>query len=294
MLGNFDLVNVAVSVLILAILTYTAYKAISIWRATSVGPLRFQAIGIGLVATAFAFFLLNQVAYYYIPISYTAQCTQCTPGSGGPAGLPLMLLVLLLLFYEVDSSVLAGRRFDPLHRDTLHWSRVRIVLWPLIAGLGMIIAVENVVNQMWRGFAPGTPPFWIPAAFVSIGGPLILGLVMLPLTAWRAKDPAVRIQLAWFGLFAILFFLGLLSLPVPLDSGTVLLVFCAFFLSSTFCLLMSVRSLAGLCSHVGVSQIPSEKGSRNIILILVVVAIIAALVFVWATLGVHCVSGAPC
>jgi uncharacterized membrane protein len=287
MLSNFDLVNITVSVLILAMLTYTAYKAFSIWRATSVGPFRNQAIGIGLLATSFAVFLLNQVAYYYIPLKYTAQCTQCTPGEGGPAGLPTFLLVLLLLFYEVDSSVPAGRRLDPLHRDTLRWSWVRIVLWPLIAGLGMIIAVEDIVYQVWRGFAPGTPPFWVPAAIVSIGVPLILGLIMLPLTAWRAKDSVLRIQLAWFGLFAILFFLGQLFLPFSLDSGVVLLVFCAFFLSSAYCLLMSARSLAESYSHAGVSQLPSDKGSRGIILLLVAFAIIGAVVFVWVTLGQH-------
>jgi len=239
MLNSFDLADIIGSILVLAILAYTAYRVLAIRRESSGGPYRNQALGIGLVSAALAVYFLEHLVYSYVPTSNT------TEAFFGPPGLPTFILILLLLFYVVDSFVLTVRRSDPLLRDNFHWRRVRLVLWPLIVCSGVLVSVENFVFQMWEGYAPGTPPWWVPAVFVSMLGSSVVNAIMSPLAWWRTKDPILRRQIVWFGPFVILFWLGQLWFSYsPRGSVEGLFVFYALFLASGYCLLRSAGSLA--------------------------------------------------
>jgi len=228
MLSGLELANLIVSTLILALLAYTAYDAFTIRGKSSVGPYRNQALGIGLMALALAVYSTEHFVYSYYPPNTPTPISLGLPV--GPLGLSTFILTLLLLFGLVDLSALSGRKLDPLHKDRLHWSRVRFVLWPLFIVSGATVAGEDLVFQVWKGYSPGTPPWWVPAVFVAFLGTSIVNAIVLLLTIRRTKELVLRRQLAWFGLFAFLFWTGQ--------------IFYALFLISGYCLLRSAKSLS--------------------------------------------------
>jgi len=183
---------------------YAVYWAFDIRRALAVRIYRNQAFGIGVIVLAI--WLTNGV---YIALSglvslqlYSALSTLTWD------------FLLLTLFYWIDASVLASRRSDPLLRDTLHWSKLRIPLWiAVLLAVGGTLTLQgyseitdnvSLLNQLAVGtlnnailnFVYGFP------VFVAI----ICGIVFLPAIAVRAKwDRTLRRHFSWFALFVLLF-----------------------------------------------------------------------------------------
>lgn len=108
--------------------------------ALSVGEYRKQALGVRLIALAWMLLLLN-----YGVQAVTGSWALLSLGFG---------LVLMTLFYWIDSSVLAARRTDPLVWDTLWWARVRCVLWALTIGATFVGAALAYHYQATTGTEP--------------------------------------------------------------------------------------------------------------------------------------------
>jgi len=213
-IGIVYLVLVAAEVLIFS---YAAYWGFSIRRALYVRVYRNQALGIGLVAVSFGIFSVGLAALIYI-----------VPGHVNPSAAvaPLVALGILTVFYWIDVSMLVARRSDPLLRDTLHWTRLRVVFWAgNILGLGLPFAaiifyvlVPLALGAPCSGFCsfstppPPPPPSAIPvflAPYLLTG---VAGLVFLLIAARRSKDINLQRSLGWFGLFAVSLLVRLISI----------------------------------------------------------------------------------
>ena len=200
------------------------YLALTVRRALFVRLYRNQGLSISVAALATG--ILTLVGLVTSPAS-----NQTSPSSGpGQVLGPLLLFGLYLaLFYTVDTFARVARYSDPLLRDTLHWSKVRGIVWALD-----FIAVAYVVTL---GIVTGqeTAVFIFPITI-----PLVSGVLLFSVNARRTRDPALRRHLAWLGPFFLLSFVGFfLAFGSVQLSGLIWIV-------AAFCLYKSARSLAPL------------------------------------------------
>jgi hypothetical protein len=125
-------------------------------------------------------------------------------------------LWLLIVFYWVDDSIIAGRRADPLARDTGNWSKIRLPYWIAIIGavtaasaLGLYFYAVGNTAAIIGPPPPTVNPFFFALVAIINNAPQVLafgsGLVLLPIVAKRAKDVVLRRHLIWFGIFALVF-----------------------------------------------------------------------------------------
>ena len=213
--------------LYVAVLAYTVYLSITIRRALSVGEYRKQAFGVGLIALAWILLLLN-----YGVQAVTGSYALFSLGFG---------LVMMTLFYWIDSSVLATRRTDPLVRDTFWWTRVRYVLWALTVAATFAAASLAYYYQATSGTEPlfmfngqygvGYMPSW----FV-----LAAGVIALPVSASRARDRLLRRNIGWLGAFVIL--IQIVGVEPSSVANSQFGIFGVLFVAS-LCLYQSARSL---------------------------------------------------
>jgi len=213
--------------LYVAVLAYTVYLSITIRRALSVGEYRKQAMGVGLIALAWILLLVN-----YGVQAITGSYVLFSLGFG---------LVMMTLFYWIDSSVLATRRTDPLVRDTFCWSRLRYVLWGLTVTATLVAALLASYYQATSGTEP---PFmfngqygvgYMPAWFV-----LAAGVIALPVSARRARDSLLRRNIGWLGAFVIL--VQVVGVEPSSIANSQFGIFGVLFIAS-LCLYQSARSL---------------------------------------------------
>ncbi len=195
---------------------YPAYWALSIRRALAVRLYKSQALGIGLVCLA-----------------YVAGSLDNTGTAYG--------IFILLVFYWIDASFRAARRSDPLLRDSIHWTKLRIVFWIINGG---IIIGETVGVPL--GYSILTP------TSNSLGGSLLAvpffiiaasGVALGTVVARRSGDSTLRRHLAWFALFVFAQFAIIIVAQVNSLSGFVYFLgfdFAGFFLYK------SARSLVPL------------------------------------------------
>lgn len=103
----------------------------------------------------------------------------------------------VVTFAWVDSTVLLVRRTDPLRRNTLSWSQLRIVLWAFviittIGGLtSVVIAHELFFSPQGGRGALISGPFGFSSA----------GLIAVLLSRRRSKDLTLRRHLKWLALY---------------------------------------------------------------------------------------------
>jgi len=130
------------AVISLPMYAYAAYWALDTRRALAVRVYRGQALGTGLLAFTAWF------SYYTIFVLSESPNEQLSNGVTALA----FTLFLLSLFYFADITMKASRRSDPLLRDTLHWSRLRILLWAAMAvSFGIILvptAYATITNNV--------------------------------------------------------------------------------------------------------------------------------------------------
>ena len=230
-----------VTVVPLAIVLYAGYWAFDIRHALVVRVYRNQALGVGLLSV------------FLIYLTFIAALGP----PGGPYGAVIGFLELMFgvigflgLLYFVDSSMLASRRSDPLLRDTLHWSKVRYVIWGyeifaaffavVDAGLSLIHGVPSSLMQFMNfGFS-----FSFPFVFLV---PVFSFLVLFP--AWlRAKDRQLRQHFKWLGLMAVAVIIFDFAFPsggpFATTAGTALAIVLTSFIG--YCLYKSARSLVPL------------------------------------------------
>ena len=225
---------------------YAGYWAFSIRHALAVPLYRRQALGIGFTILAiwgslaeFAGLPKSLSLRIYVPITTFT-----------------FYILFFVIFYWIDASILASRKSDPLLRDPLYWSKVRIPLWianSIIWGipLVMISAAAFLGNTtLLEQMNMGTFPDSVAGNFMTIiynFAPLlapIVGVVYLPAIAIRSKwDRALRRHFVWFSvvaLFLVVFFLNPPDTPEGhLIPGLIIVI-------TGFALYKSVRALVPL------------------------------------------------
>ncbi len=199
---------------------FGTYWSLSIRRALAVRLYRSQALGIGLIAASILLLVFSEIIIAAIS----------RPGGSGPFGEPLELpfsyFAILVIFYWIDASLRAGRRSDPLLRDTLRWTQLRIVVWTgiilSIAFTSFFVPYLIVETGLPVDVAPNLPPIVNFVSETPFYLPIILGSILLPLVALRSRDQTLRRHLEWFFLFLLLIlatFLIFLALLIPVPSS---------------------------------------------------------------------------
>ena len=193
---------------------YPAFWAFSIRRALAVRLYRNQALGIGLVCVSFAISFLDNTGVGYG-------------------------IALLVIFYWIDASFLAARRSDPLLRDTLHWSKLRIIFW----ALSIFTVIPTAIYQILTGNGPSAPGndllgVIFIAFFILIPAS---GIGLFAVASRRSGDHALRRHLAWFGLFVLS---QSATITIALFGGGA--TYFLGFAVGGFCLYKSARSLVPL------------------------------------------------
>jgi hypothetical protein len=215
---------------------YAAFWAFNIRHALRIHLYRRQAFGVGVIVLA----LWSTVGIYsalqdVLSLQIFSVVSNLT-----------WYFLWLTLFYWIDASVLASRRSDPLLRDTLYWSKLRIPLWTVdLIAVGVTFSVLGyaeingnvaLLNQLAFGNLDNAILNFVYGLPVFLG--LVCGVVYLSAVAVRSKwDRTLRKHFTWFALFLLLSIgiLGPLSLIGPVS-----------FLLAGFALYRSARSLVPL------------------------------------------------
>ncbi len=160
----------------------------------------------------------------------------------------MFFVFLVMLFYWIDASVIAAKRSDPLGREILHWSRLRIALWIGTLPAALLVIPFNLYFLIFHGGNFTTPP---PATlgiilFPGIFIPPVSGAVLLPIILRRTVDLTLRRQLKWFGLFAAVFLVVNLFLGNQPDKVQALFYGYLGSVVGAYCLYRSVLSLTPL------------------------------------------------
>ena len=237
MVSSLDIAMLVAPIIILVEYAYAAFWALNIRRALAVRLYRNQALGIALVAVSLA-------SAVFIGLEI--------PAPDGLFVVPIFS-AFLVMFYWIDTSILAARRSDPLLRDTLHWSQLRILVWALNIGPIIIFSVVFLYFFLLNV----TPQSVLDPSFALIGSiivytPLlatsISGAIFLPISAHRSKNMSLSKHLKWFGIFMVVLALGF-TIVAPLIANDPLLSTVGFSVAvfiGGYCLYRSARSLAPL------------------------------------------------
>jgi hypothetical protein len=235
--------TVAAEVGVLFLTLFAAYEAFVIQRALPVRLYKNQARGIGLVALALLLLIISQEII-------TPFTLNGSGAFGTPINYPFIYFTWLVLFYWIDASIRTARRSDPLLRDTLRWSQVRIIVWTVTAG-SMLVALSLVLYAVIATGFPIFLKFPLPLGgeqsvlnFLPFVPPVLLGAIYLPIAGYRSRDPTLRRHIAWFGLFVLCIMAMLLLFQAPvtvsaLSTSEVLLL-------ALYFLYRGARSLAPL------------------------------------------------
>jgi len=156
---------------------YVAYWSLGLKRALRVRAYSRQALIVGLFSGyGTLLFFLFYLDYFLAPNLLNSPV--------GTLQEALYAVLPPLTFAWIDSSVRVGRRTDPLLRDPLRWSKVRLVLWPLLLlSLLGFFPLRSGVNGI---------------AILSF---VLLGISVLPvlMAASWSGDRYYRRSLEWFG-----------------------------------------------------------------------------------------------
>jgi hypothetical protein len=237
--------KIAVEVVVGAIFAYGAYWAFAIRRALASRDYRRQALWLGVVCL------------YWIALFPDKNIFNNTYNNLAVGFYYSFLPVLL--FVWIDASVRVARRSDPLLRNTLHWNTLRLLIWAVIALATFLTIILNFENILTGNPPSGIfiLPFWVaPVATLISGSPAIL------LSAIRSRDTTFRRSLKWFGMFIVVFLIGLvlsvLAFLISSDTahGIISVVRDFIFAPAAYCLYRSARSLAPM------DRLPLEAEAR--------------------------------
>ena len=168
--------------------------------------------------------------------------------------------LFIVLYYWIDASVLAARRSDPLLRDSLYWSKIRVPLWIAIIDATIIPTLIMVyigitsdtggLNQLNAGtFGGPVVSFLLDNVVFNVTVVVpICGIIYLPVIAIRLKwDKGLRRHFLWFApvpVVVLFIFYGPLS-GVP-DSFVTLMISGLMLVIAGYSLYRSTKALVPL------------------------------------------------
>jgi hypothetical protein len=227
--------DVITSIVFILIFGYAAYWAYRIRNALFVRLYRNQALGIFLIAFAY-----TSIFVFFPAFALTSAL---------PFFLAWQISILagnLTLFYVIDSSILVARRSDPLLRNTFNWRKARVPIWTIYIVLEILVQIGIFNGVFYNINLPEVAGLIIlPAPLVLL---VVVGGIFLPVSAKRSKDPTIRRQLEWFGLFVLLSYTGLIITDLIPGGPSFQTVFIGdpFFIASGYFIYRSARSLVPL------------------------------------------------
>jgi hypothetical protein len=244
-------------VITLPLYGYASYWAFGIGRLLSSKLFRRQALAAGLLALTF------WVSGWSLVVFSSSQNLQLSVGVTSLA----FCLPLFAFFYFTDETVKAARRSDPLFRDILQWSKVRMPLWIIvIVTVGAVVAAVGYATvaddvPLLSGINNGT----FGGTFFSIDENYLInlgfiGVIWLAVAALRAKwNRSLRRNFLWLAVAIGIYFVFVnSSLP-----GTFILLFQSVGLA----LFMATQSLLPASKVRAVQQppepMPTEHQTRN-------------------------------
>jgi hypothetical protein len=157
--------------------SYDAYWSLGLRRALRVRAYARQLVIVGSFSVYGAFlFLLFYLIYFLEPSLFNSPVYYLQVG--------LYAVLPPMTFAWIDSSIRLGRRSDPLLRDPLRWSKIRLALWPLL-----LLTLIGIASN------GGDNPVFL-SSFVIIA---ISVLPILMAARWSG-DSHYRRSLQWFGI----------------------------------------------------------------------------------------------
>ena len=155
---------------------YSAYWSFGLRRALKVRAYSRQALIVGSFSIyGTVLFLLFYWAYFLAPGLRNSPV--------GTTNEVLYVVLAPVVFAWEDSSIRVGRRSDPLLRDPLRWSRLRLVLWPIL-----LLTLAGYLVQ-------GTTSEIGVLSYIVVG----VSVVPILMAARRSGDQYYRRSLEWFG-----------------------------------------------------------------------------------------------
>ncbi len=163
---------------------YAAYWSLSIRRAMMVRAYKRQALTVAIFSLyGIVLFSLFYTTSFFVPSLGSEIAGELSLGV-------LYGLLPLVVLAWADSSIRVGRKSDPLLRDTMQWSKTRLIVLPL-----MIVLLV---------------PFFLSSGTVASIG-FVLSFVLDGIAALgvffaarRSGDANFRRSLEWFGIFVLL------------------------------------------------------------------------------------------
>jgi hypothetical protein len=199
-----------------------------------VSPLyRNRALWVGAVGTFFALFVLSTILIgTFASTNRFLSLFQFSLTNFGA----------ILVFGWIDSNVRVARRSDPLRRNTLHWTKLRIFIWAIltIALVGGLVSafIGDIYNLSSPAGAFLESPFIPASAF---------GIVALAVSHRRINDVTLKRHIRWLVFFVLILLLVIRlleyssSLFSTVDLITMLLLACG-----AYFLYIAARSLSQL------------------------------------------------
>lgn len=236
-------IEIASATVLGSIFGYDAFWAYRIRSALFVRLYRNQALGILILTIAFALIFIFSAPAVPLLIG--------TPSAAIKSPLLIFLIAFeisitgsfLTLFYFLDYSILIARRTDPLLRDTFNWRKARVALWIILIALEAL-GFAHFIGILYNINLPAVASLFsdlVPVIFI-----ILVGGILLPVSALRSRDRTLRRHLEWFGLFVFLAYAGLIPGDIVGANTLTLLVTDLIWLASGYCIYRSVKSLVPL------------------------------------------------
>jgi hypothetical protein len=186
----FNILGILETTAAAGIFLYSAYWGLAIRRALIVPLYRRQALWVSIIGIYFALLFLD--------IAYANPFASSNPYIFYSGGL-LFFTGFVLIFAWTDGTVRVARRSDPLLRDTLHWTKLRVIIWA-----GIFLGILAFIGILIRLIVAGSPISDIENGgfIVAILAILLSGSPALFVSARRSRDTTLRRHLRWFELFA--------------------------------------------------------------------------------------------
>ncbi len=194
----FSMFFIAAQSMMIALFLYGSYWALLIRRALATPLYRKQSLWVGVIGIFFAgVFLSAGVTNLYAtfePLRAIFQLVRVWNSAFFTSGYGL-------IFAWIDSSVRVSRKSDPLARDTLGWTRLRVFVWGLV-GVWILLFwafTITVVLGLFNTLPNTLPPLLIQSVFVAALLSILLSAPpALLISGSRSKDPTFLKHLGYF------------------------------------------------------------------------------------------------